>query len=221
MKTCKKCGVEQEHSCFYKSKHTKDGFRGECKGCRKAYDKIRYDNLDREKVNSQVRLRYLKNKDQILEKNRKKYAENLDKERARSKSYREKNSNLLREKSKEYYAKNKEKERARLEKWKAENPELTKMGRKKRRIQQYGAEHVFYTEKEVLDRYGTSCHICKEKIDFSAPRRNNKEGWEKGLHIDHVVPLARGGADSIENVKPSHGVCNLSKGKRYFLEVNL
>ena len=32
--------------------------------------------------------------------------------------------------------------------------------------------------------------------------------------VDHVVPLSRGGDDTLANVKLSHLTCNLSKGNR-------
>lgn len=35
-----------------------------------------------------------------------------------------------------------------------------------------------------------------------------------GGHIDHVIPLSRGGTDSIENLKWSCPTCNLSKGDK-------
>jgi 5-methylcytosine-specific restriction endonuclease McrA len=47
---------------------------------------------------------------------------------------------------------------------------------------------------------------------MSAPRATGKAGWEMGLQIDHIIPIARGGADKLENVKPAHGLCNIKKG---------
>lgn len=73
-------------------------------------------------------------------------------------------------------------------------------------------------EKDILERYGTSCHICKDPIDLNAPRQVGKEGWERGLHIDHVIPLSRGGDNTIENVKPSHGYCNITKNATIITE---
>jgi 5-methylcytosine-specific restriction endonuclease McrA len=75
-----------------------------------------------------------------------------------------------------------------------------------------------YTETEVLDRYGTVCHICNTEIDMSAPRGTGKPGWEKGLQIDHVIPLSKGGDHTIENVRPSHGHCNLTKSATLVLK---
>ena len=76
----------------------------------------------------------------------------------------------------------------------------------------YNALHVPYTKSEVLERYGNICHICQEPIDLNAPKRVGYKGWEAGLHLDHVIPLARGGDDTIENIRPSHGICNIRKG---------
>ncbi len=68
-----------------------------------------------------------------------------------------------------------------------------------------------FTEKEILDTYGSDCHICKKPIDLNAPRQVGKQGWENGLHLDHVIPLSKGGDNTIENIKPSHGYCNVVK----------
>jgi 5-methylcytosine-specific restriction endonuclease McrA len=73
---------------------------------------------------------------------------------------------------------------------------------------------VKYSLYEIFVIHGPDCHICSLPIDFSAPRRSFAPGWEKGLQLDHVIPLAKGGSDQIENVKPSHGLCNLSKGNK-------
>ena len=68
-----------------------------------------------------------------------------------------------------------------------------------------------YSEAQVLLIYGPICHICQTPIDLSAPRKVGLPGWEKGLHIDHVYPLSKGGLDTLENVRPSHGQCNVIK----------
>jgi 5-methylcytosine-specific restriction endonuclease McrA len=46
---------------------------------------------------------------------------------------------------------------------------------------------------------------------MSAPRKVGQDGWEHGLHIDHVYPLSKGGLDTLENVRPAHGKCNIVK----------
>ena len=79
------------------------------------------------------------------------------------------------------------------------------------RARKYGVHVSYYTDQDVIDLYGSACHICNEEIDFSADRRTGFPGWEKSLHIDHVYPLSKGGTDTIENVRPAHGKCNILK----------
>jgi len=68
-----------------------------------------------------------------------------------------------------------------------------------------------YNELQVIATYGANCYICGLAIDFMAPRKCGNPGWELGLHIDHLVPVSKGGPDVLENVRPSHGLCNLNK----------
>lgn len=80
-----------------------------------------------------------------------------------------------------------------------------------RRGRRYKGEVGLYSDIEVVQMYGARCHICLGPIDLDAPRQCGKPGWEKSLHIDHVFPLSKGGLDTIENVRPSHGQCNIVK----------
>lgn len=59
------------------------------------------------------------------------------------------------------------------------------------------------TRNKVIGIFGMSCHICKDAIQDRSD-----------LHIDHVLPLSRGGTSDIENLRPAHSLCNRSKGNR-------
>lgn len=61
-------------------------------------------------------------------------------------------------------------------------------------------EHV--DRSTVWLRDGGICHLCGQAADPS--------DW----HLDHIVPLARGGQHSYTNTAVSHPRCNLSKGAR-------
>jgi 5-methylcytosine-specific restriction endonuclease McrA len=52
----------------------------------------------------------------------------------------------------------------------------------------------------VYQMYGGMCGICK---DFVA---------EDDFHVDHVIPLAKGGMHGYINVQPAHPLCNFQKG---------
>lgn len=81
--------------------------------------------------------------------------------------------------------------------------------RRDKRVRINGFE--YYNTQDVLDMWGFDCHICKGPIDFRAPRQCGQPGWELGLHLDHVIPLAKGGPDTVANVKPAHAKCNTDK----------
>jgi 5-methylcytosine-specific restriction endonuclease McrA len=67
---------------------------------------------------------------------------------------------------------------------------------------------------EVIDSHGSDCYLCKKAIDLSAPRSIGSKGWESSFHIEHAIPLFKGGNDTIKNVRPAHAICNLRKGSR-------
>ncbi len=90
-------------------------------------------------------------------------------------------------------------------------PEIARGAKRRRRARKLKNGVEFYTEAQVLEKYGTNCYLCKEPIDMDAPRTTWTKGWERGLHMEHVIDIALGGSDTLDNVKPSHGICNLKK----------
>lgn len=78
----------------------------------------------------------------------------------------------------------------------------------RRRAIKFGVDTEWYSPQQILELYGTDCHICNKPIDLNAPRQVGKPGWENGLQIDHVHPLSKGGSDTVDNLRPAHGYCN-------------
>jgi len=66
-----------------------------------------------------------------------------------------------------------------------------------------------FTRFNVFLRDGFTCQYCEQK-------RNAPE-----LTFDHVIPRARGGRTSWENVVTACGVCNLRKGSKLPRECNM
>ena len=142
---------------------------------------------------------------------------NPDKTLKYAKRWRENNREQYLELLKNYNKKRKpNSERVKI--WQKNNPEKVKnnlrrsSNRRRAKIKNQGFE--FYLEEQIFDLYGLNCHLCNLPIDFLAPRNVKKEGWQLGLHIDHVIPIANGGSDTLDNVRPSHAKCNLKKGNR-------
>jgi 5-methylcytosine-specific restriction endonuclease McrA len=133
-------------------------------------------------------------------------------------AYHRANPEKSRKSTKKYDKANRDKRRVHEEKYKKSNPEKvrewSRRKNRKREALKKNNGHSPYSEKQVLEKYGTLCHICKTPIDLSAPRQAGKSGWDKALHIDHLIPISKGGPDTLENVRPSHGRCNVIKNNR-------
>jgi len=111
----------------------------------------------------------------------------------------------------EYYQRYRSEIRA---KWKVDyhaDPERFKISGRVRRAREKQVPFERYRFQDVLAKWGSDCHICGLAIDLEAPRQMSTPGWELGLHLDHVIPISKGGPDTLENVKPSHGMCNIKK----------
>ena len=68
---------------------------------------------------------------------------------------------------------------------------------------------------QVVALYGATCWLCSHPIDLGLPRRN-----PAGLSIDHVIPLALGGARrDLTNLRPAHLRCNQRRGARAWTPV--
>lgn len=136
---------------------------------------------------------------------------NATSNRKRAAAWRLANHDRSKESKKIHYQKNKERIK---QEWRAKykaNPEKFFISKYRRRARENAVAHEPYTWRDVLEKWGTDCHLCLRPIDLNAPRWVAKKGWEEGLHLDHVIRISEGGPDTLENVKPSHGKCNMSK----------
>jgi 5-methylcytosine-specific restriction endonuclease McrA len=94
---------------------------------------------------------------------------------------------------------------ARARRWEKDNPEEAKrlnrqvqQTRRARKLNQF-IEDV--DPQTVYEMHGGMCGICKEFIDGD-------------FHVDHVMPLSKGGIHGYVNVQPAHPICNLRKGAK-------
>jgi len=62
---------------------------------------------------------------------------------------------------------------------------------------------------ELVDKMGSLCRICGTDIDLTLKRTS-----KMGLTVDHIIPLSKGGEDTLENMQPAHWVCNVRKGNK-------
>lgn len=65
------------------------------------------------------------------------------------------------------------------------------------------------THEEIAKRDNYTCQICNEPVDMSLPRTSRF-----GATLDHIMPISKGGTDTLENLQLSHWVCNNRKSDK-------
>lgn len=80
--------------------------------------------------------------------------------------------------------------------------QLTRRTRKKNKFVEYVDPRVLY------ERDGGICGICKTQVHM-----NN-------FHVDHIIPLSRGGKHSYENTQIAHQHCNQVKHNKTNFSIN-
>lgn len=56
---------------------------------------------------------------------------------------------------------------------------------------------------DLLHLHSGRCHICGQTINLA----------REDMHVEHVIPLAMGGADDLTNMQPAHVGCHAEKTK--------
>ena len=87
-----------------------------------------------------------------------------------------------------------------------------KIHNNRERARRRGVPSQYYTRQQLFDRDGYDCYLCNLPVELTANHVVGQPGWELYPHVDHVIPLALGGHDTLDNVKITHAKCNMAKG---------
>lgn len=89
--------------------------------------------------------------------------------------------------------------------WRKNNPEKLRALGSKRQARRRGAEigdrHVDSIIKELRSKDSFTCYYCQNKFIISK------------MHIDHIIPIVKGGRHSSDNICSSCSTCNCRKNK--------
>lgn len=217
LKRCGKCGIELTHDHFWRDKSKKDGMTRLCKQCtldaatasrHRCADRVKstrraYREKNREKLNRQACEQRGRRASAINARKRELYHANLDEERERQRRYYREHASEKRARRRAYAAANKEREAAKAAQWRKENRDKVNIIKNRRRAVELGAEGRYTAKewRELCARFGNKCLKCGRDDVPMTP--------------DHVLPLSRGGSNSIDNIQPLCFRCNSQKHAKY------
>lgn len=119
--------------------------------------------------------------------------------------YNAENRDLLAQKKRQWYEKNVEHCLAYAKDYQKRNPISKRVSESKRRSAKAGRSdgngHTKEQIENLLILQRGRCSICKDKCLHS-------------FHVDHVMPLSKGGSNAISNIQILCPTCNMSKKDR-------
>lgn len=217
MKLCTKCKKDKPFSEFHARKDSRSGYASHCKVCRKeVWDKNKeeraiksklYRDNNKDKLSAKRREYYLKNKDRENAYMKQYAIDNADKIRAANKAYRENNKARKKELDKKYREENKEKIAEYKREWiKTEIGKASKRASNhKRDLRTKETNDGTITRRSLVELFieqDNKCFHCERELDHHA---------KGAVHLDHLIPLSKGGCHTISNVRWSCASCNLTK----------
>jgi 5-methylcytosine-specific restriction endonuclease McrA len=123
---------------------------------------------------------------------------------AAKRAWKKRNPEKRRAENQAYKKAHPEKNRAAVAAWKKAHPEWARAASRKhtgiRTARKIGAFVESVDHDAVFVRDGGVCQICDSFVGIAL--------W----HIDHRIPLSRGGQHSYANCQLAHATCNLRKG---------
>ncbi len=198
MKICTKCKSEKPKTEFSKDSSRKDGLQGNCKAC-----KADHYAANRERICARNSEWHALNKERVSSHK----AEYRALNKSRIKDYYIANKQRILARQLDYSAKNKYRIAERMSAYYAENPDKFSEYRSNRRSRKLNAEgkHTAADVRKIFDHQRGLCANCQSKLI--------KAGNGK-FHVDHIVPLSKGGTNWPSNLQCLCPECNLRKSSK-------
>ena len=216
-RNCSKCGATKDILLFCKVRTYPGGYRNVCKECHRAAEASRR-NLDKDAYNRRERERYARSTKKATS-NKAWNDRNRDKVRAYDAQRVERRAVYKRQYSKQYYRRNVDAAKAASSQQRRSNPEYCKMQVRLWRKKNPDKHRVHLIRRRTLKHaagpvhpsalthvfQATCCAYCDVAFEPTGSR---------SLHVEHILPLARGGTNHRSNFAAACQFCNSSKHDR-------
>ena len=202
MKTCTKCKAEKPLPEFNKQSASKDGLSSICKSCQAAYKAA-----NRERISAKNAALYVASREKKKAQSAAYYAANREKYSAYQAAYQSANREKLTAYNSSWRSANFEKISARLAAYHAANPDKRTAHGRNSRARRRSAEgrHTALDITRIFEHQRGLCANCHSKLF--------KSGKQK-FHVDHIVPLVKGGSNWPSNLQCLCPTCNMRKNAK-------
>ncbi len=228
---CKQIKLLNEYSKHNGSKSSKTGLRPACKSCEiisyKKYrasnrDKVRaskkawtnknkdkkaswdatYRAANKDKIRQNFVVWYLANKEDQLSKGKAWRLQNKELKSATDKRWQSLNKDKVNANSKAWRSRNPEKVAEVSKNYRTANPEAGRLKASRRRAKKVANGVFLVKQSEAQKLLAKPCFYCGGTSE----------------HLDHVIPITKGGRHSVGNLVQSCQACNLSKNAKTIME---
>jgi len=167
------------------------------------------------------RLRYAADPEKHRKIRKDSYRKNPEKARAATNAWRVGNPDKVREQKRRYATKHSEKLTAKTAAWVAQNPNQAKLSKKRWAAENRDkaaessriSSNVYYAKKRGAGGHYETDDIHRLFLEQSGVCLCGKS-LNDGYHIDHIIPVSRGGTTWPSNLQLLCPRCNLSKGSK-------
>ncbi|OJW77978.1 HNH endonuclease signature motif containing protein [Thiobacillus sp. 65-1402] len=189
MKHCTKCGVEKPLSEFSMHRSSRDGKQSRCKACANAYAAYAADP-ERKKAKSAAW-----------------YRANKEKADATAAAWSKANAARKRATNAALYAANPERKKAVMSAWVKANPEKVRVIQHNRRARKrdMGGRLSSSLPARLFSLQHGKCACCGQPLGDK-------------YHLDHIMPISLGGANTDDNIQLLRQRCNNQKHSKHPVE---
>lgn len=214
-KICSSCRTDKPLDDYHNDRTKNDGKTSSCKSCA-TLRVLKWAEDNMEKVSKNKRAYYDRNTSKVKESAKVWRIENPEANKKSVEKYQTKNRQKLNDRAKthyqnnrerllqyhnEYRNKNRELCKVRVRNSQKKNPLRLRINKYKRRIREGDGRVTVKRINALLVIQEGNCVYCRiELVKF---------------HVDHIVPLAKGGTNTDDNIQLLCPTCNRKKGSKY------